>query len=585
LLPLLLFHLLFLLLRLSLLFLLFGLLRLWLESGRATAALAGFVSSAAPPRRGRTPAEAGMQQRWAAVTAASGARPPAGRPGQPGAISRPAGGLLKPGGAAASSSSAAGAARPAAGANTASFTVSTQSKKDEIGIQTLVGDYADKGTNHGRRYYQKNQKIAGHEDVKVFLYYWDERDGADFSGWWFGDALGGSQVSRGLRVRRLASRSSSRAGSLNYLDLARNGIRDAGATALAAALGGNCALRELHLAQNRIRGPGGPCPREDARREHWAAAADDGVDFARAVGLALPGSASLWILSLRRCGIGSEGARLRAQGLSAQRVGLTELSVGLNRFRDNGAAEIAKMLTVSRSIRELYVDDNRIGRSGGAFIGEALMGNYCLQTLWMTIKTNSTLRRLGLTVDASIGKALRQAMDRATPMPKRGVQRSDKWTADNFIALPSAVPNACQDSRGVPQRHSNDSGTGSEADSPFDTEEFDGQQGVAEARGQAGRAEANHDGAGGGASDDVLDVETLPPLPSDSKSDEWTADNIIALPSAEPNACQDSRGISQRHSHDSGTGSEAFSPFNTEDFDDQQAFMILDALDPAPQAA
>mmetsp|Transcript_140529 Transcript_140529/g.365619 ORF Transcript_140529/g.365619 Transcript_140529/m.365619 type:complete len:1956 (-) Transcript_140529:48-5915(-) len=72
--------------------------------------------------------------------------------------------------------------------------VSTQSKNDEIGIQTLVGDYLEKGTNHGKKFYQKTQKIAGHEDIDVFLYYWDARDGADFSGWWFGDQVGGSQV-------------------------------------------------------------------------------------------------------------------------------------------------------------------------------------------------------------------------------------------------------------------------------------------------------------------------------------------------------------------------------------------------------
>jgi len=74
------------------------------------------------------------------------------------------------------------------------FTVTSQQKTDDIGIQTLVGDYADKGENHGKRFYQKIQKIPGHEDIKVFLYYWDTRDGADFSGWWFGDQVGGTQV-------------------------------------------------------------------------------------------------------------------------------------------------------------------------------------------------------------------------------------------------------------------------------------------------------------------------------------------------------------------------------------------------------
>eukprot|EP00971_Amphidinium_carterae_P220544 4378366-Amphidinium_carterae.1 len=62
------------------------------------------------------------------------------------------------------------------------------------GIPTLCGDYVEMGINHQKKYYQKAQKIAGHEDVKVFLYFWDTRDGPDFSGWWFGDKLGGSQV-------------------------------------------------------------------------------------------------------------------------------------------------------------------------------------------------------------------------------------------------------------------------------------------------------------------------------------------------------------------------------------------------------
>eukprot|EP00929_Paragymnodinium_shiwhaense_P078674 TRINITY_DN407_c0_g4_i1.p1 TRINITY_DN407_c0_g4~~TRINITY_DN407_c0_g4_i1.p1 ORF type:complete len:2118 (+),score=935.15 TRINITY_DN407_c0_g4_i1:97-6450(+) len=72
--------------------------------------------------------------------------------------------------------------------------VSSNAKNDEIGISTLVGDYKEQGLNHGRKYYQKVQMIPGHEKIKVYLYYWDKRDGEDFSGWWFGDELGGSQV-------------------------------------------------------------------------------------------------------------------------------------------------------------------------------------------------------------------------------------------------------------------------------------------------------------------------------------------------------------------------------------------------------
>lgn len=68
------------------------------------------------------------------------------------------------------------------------------SDHDEIGIRTLVGEYKEEGANHGRKYYKKSSKIPGHEEINVFLYFWDERDGASFSGWWFGNQVGGAQV-------------------------------------------------------------------------------------------------------------------------------------------------------------------------------------------------------------------------------------------------------------------------------------------------------------------------------------------------------------------------------------------------------
>ncbi|CAK9009093.1 unnamed protein product [Durusdinium trenchii] len=61
--------------------------------------------------------------------------------------------------------------------------------------RTLLGDYVEKGVNHGRKYFQKvPAKNAGPDYVEVFLYYWDNRDGASFEGWWFGNKLGGTQV-------------------------------------------------------------------------------------------------------------------------------------------------------------------------------------------------------------------------------------------------------------------------------------------------------------------------------------------------------------------------------------------------------
>eukprot|EP00931_Biecheleriopsis_adriatica_P106256 TRINITY_DN8073_c0_g1_i4.p1 TRINITY_DN8073_c0_g1~~TRINITY_DN8073_c0_g1_i4.p1 ORF type:complete len:2013 (-),score=680.48 TRINITY_DN8073_c0_g1_i4:65-6103(-) len=82
----------------------------------------------------------------------------------------------------------------AAAKETARLRVYTMAEEDDIGIQTLVGEYSEKGINHGRPFYQKANEIPGHEDVQVFVYYWDTRDGPEFSGWWFGDKVGGSQV-------------------------------------------------------------------------------------------------------------------------------------------------------------------------------------------------------------------------------------------------------------------------------------------------------------------------------------------------------------------------------------------------------
>ena len=64
-----------------------------------------------------------------------------------------------------------------------------------VGIRTLIGDYVEVGTNHGRKVFQKNLHLPG--DVRVvtiMLYYWDSRDGPHQEGWWFGNTIGGKQV-------------------------------------------------------------------------------------------------------------------------------------------------------------------------------------------------------------------------------------------------------------------------------------------------------------------------------------------------------------------------------------------------------
>jgi len=74
------------------------------------------------------------------------------------------------------------------------LTVTSKMSTDELVVRTVVGTYVDKGESHGKRWYEKKEKIPDYDDLKVFLYFWDERDGKDFSGWWFGDKIGGTQV-------------------------------------------------------------------------------------------------------------------------------------------------------------------------------------------------------------------------------------------------------------------------------------------------------------------------------------------------------------------------------------------------------
>lgn len=53
------------------------------------------------------------------------------------------------------------------------------------------GDYNIAGSNHNKPAYKKEQKVSG---LDVMLYYWDDRDGVAFCGWWFGPKIGGDQV-------------------------------------------------------------------------------------------------------------------------------------------------------------------------------------------------------------------------------------------------------------------------------------------------------------------------------------------------------------------------------------------------------
>lgn len=69
-------------------------------------------------------------------------------------------------------------------------------KEAEPAIQTILGEYVERGVNHGRKVFQKTQQpsASGARALDVLVYYWDDRDGDKYEGWWFGNKLGGSQV-------------------------------------------------------------------------------------------------------------------------------------------------------------------------------------------------------------------------------------------------------------------------------------------------------------------------------------------------------------------------------------------------------
>lgn len=58
--------------------------------------------------------------------------------------------------------------------------------------QIIKGHYLVHGQNHGKPIYKKQDSSPN--AVNVLIYYWDERDGPAFSGWWFGPKVGGDQV-------------------------------------------------------------------------------------------------------------------------------------------------------------------------------------------------------------------------------------------------------------------------------------------------------------------------------------------------------------------------------------------------------
>ncbi|CAE7436898.1 unnamed protein product [Symbiodinium sp. CCMP2592] len=63
--------------------------------------------------------------------------------------------------------------------------------RHETVAQIVRGHFTREGENHGHPVFKKESQWNG---LDVMIYFWDERDGPSFSGWWFGPKVGGDQV-------------------------------------------------------------------------------------------------------------------------------------------------------------------------------------------------------------------------------------------------------------------------------------------------------------------------------------------------------------------------------------------------------
>merc|ERR1712151_604110 len=62
---------------------------------------------------------------------------------------------------------------------------------DKTISEIIAGKYIAHTENHGKVVYKREDKFKG---LDILIYFWDERDGADLCGWWFGPSVGGEQV-------------------------------------------------------------------------------------------------------------------------------------------------------------------------------------------------------------------------------------------------------------------------------------------------------------------------------------------------------------------------------------------------------
>jgi Ran GTPase-activating protein (RanGAP) involved in mRNA processing and transport len=92
---------------------------------------------------------------------------------------------------------------------------------------------------------------------------------------------------------------------------------------------------------------------------------------------------SLRNLSLRACGIRSQGAAVLAQAMSKDKQ-VEVLDLAFNNLELMGAEQMATMLRANRTIRELNIRSNSLGVLGAQALASALSVNNTLRVLVLT---------------------------------------------------------------------------------------------------------------------------------------------------------------------------------------------------------
>lgn len=193
-----------------------------------------------------------------------------------------------------------------------------------------------------------------------------------------------------------------RASSLHLLNLAFNDVGVAGVNALARALRARCVrLRRLELCGN--------------------AACGDAGAVALAEALMVRGC-SLEELRMRRCGVGSSGARALSAAFGAPAVSalapraqpmLKFLELDQNAIGDNGAVSLAEGLAMPGcALEHLSLDDCGVKQRGALALAAALRRNSSLKLLRLT--SNAVTKRGLAALLAALGGSGRGARTNST---------------------------------------------------------------------------------------------------------------------------------------------------------------------------